>query len=162
MDTTNPNNDMLKTAVENGNVSLVRELLEKGICDVNSCQKDPYNDDKNEIETLPLLAALKSITAENDNFYQIARLLLDHENIDVNMEGSIGTILGNLCRIECLTTLGVELLLSHKDTDVNGGEYPPLYCSCIHVKERRLFLYCSKAVAATSQNRRKRHLWSRC
>ena len=84
------------TAVSNGNVCEVKELLETGKCDVNKCDQDDYGNF--DIETLPLFVSLINIKTKDDEFYQISKLLLAHKDIDVNItDGYRMTILGRLC-----------------------------------------------------------------
>ena len=52
----------------------VKLLLEDSRTDVNKGQR----------ALTPLCCALKNIAEENDYFYQVAQLLLNHKNIDIN------------------------------------------------------------------------------
>ena len=126
----------LRLPLESGNAIAVRDLLNTGNCDVNEkfCRWD-------NVETIPLFVALSNIVKQHDPFYQISEMLLDHNDIDVNKEQIFCTILGRLCETQCASTLGIELLLRHKDIAVNKGVVPGLYNSCKKVKQEADYFY---------------------
>ena len=59
-------NKRFTSAVENGNVREVSELIDAGFCDVNRC-KDNYGNP--DIKRLPLFISLSNIKRENDAFF---------------------------------------------------------------------------------------------
>ena len=66
--------------VANGDVKNVELMICGGYCDVNA---GGYHNGEYK---RPLLIALKSIQEENDFFFQIAQMLLDCKDVDVNAE----------------------------------------------------------------------------
>ena len=71
-------------SIQEGNVEKFIRLSES--CDVNQNfghKRDEYG---YSIYEKPLSVSLQNIKSENDEWFQISQLLLDHRNIDVNAE----------------------------------------------------------------------------
>ena len=91
-------------------------------CDVNEDigrKKDGFG---NIVTERPLAVSLQNIQSKNDKSFQISRLLLEHEDINVNAKCGLMdhyTVLGLLCDTQCESTLGVRMLLEDRRTDVN-------------------------------------------
>ena len=126
--------DNFENAIREGNVEKVALLIKDKRCDVNQNIEHESDEDLDEIKERPLSVSTRNIKSENDKWFKISQLLLQHKSIDVNAEcGSISkyakTTLGMLCDVKCETTLGVRMLLKDSRADVNKGSHSPLYCA---------------------------------
>ena len=123
--------------MENGDVENVKLMID--YCDVNA---GGYHNGEYK---RPLLIAVKSIQEENDFFFQIAQMLLDCKDVDVNANVAKNentyTILEYICKKEQKTVLGVELLLNDHRTNVNKGHKPPLYRALKNVEREEDYFY---------------------
>ena len=127
----------LEEAIHAGNVQKVRILIGDETYDVN--QKIGY-----EKYERPLSLSLQNIKSENDECFQISRIILEHKRIDVNARcGSMleCTVLGFMCITQCESTLGVKLLLEDRRTDIKGGWHTPLYCALRNIKNKGDYYY---------------------
>ena len=93
-----------------------------------------------------MLVSLQNIKSKNDNWFLLSQLLLEHKNIDVNAEcgsvrGYMSHILSSICKTQCESTFGVELLLEDSRTDVNIGLNTPLYCALSNVETKDDYFY---------------------
>ena len=70
----------------------------------------------------PLYSALINIAIDHDYFYQVAKLLLNHNDIDVNVEtNDHSSTLGDLCKDKNQSALGVEFLLEDPKLHIYKG-----------------------------------------
>ena len=79
--------------------------------------------------------SLTNIKTLNDEHYQISCLLLNEKDINVNRGNSVHTMLSRLCEEKHRSIHGVELLLRHKNIDVNKGLRPPLGFACQNIEK---------------------------
>ena len=92
----------VKDSLVNGNVENVKHAISSGDCDVNA-EMSQYGKQER-----PLSIAIKNIQEENDNFFQIAQLLLSCKDIDANLSVDyFYTLLEYMCRRKHTTTIGV-------------------------------------------------------
>ena len=78
--------------------------------------------DVNKGEYPPLYCACYQMKKEGDYFHQVAKLLLQHPDIDVNTDClKSDSLLCALCQHVHNSTLGVELILQKDDVNVNKG-----------------------------------------
>ena len=71
-------------AILKGNVEEVARLLENENCDVNQNVGQERNFMGHIIPERPLSISLKKITSENDEWFKISKLLIQHKNINLN------------------------------------------------------------------------------
>ena len=148
----------LKQAIQSCNVEEIKRLVEDENCDVNQNLWHETDWRGKRLTERPLSFSLENIKSENDDWFKISRMLLDHKNIDVNAECrityfnvathttkvfgrterdiiAISTILGYVCNTKCESALGVKMLLEDPRTDVNkGGPQTSLYCALRNVQ----------------------------
>ena len=121
----------LKKAILDGDLEGIKRCLMKDKnSDVNQNIGLALDWQGDYVKETPLSASLQKIKSENDEWFQVSRMLLQHKNIDVNTECGKEqncTILAWLCRHQSESTLGVQMLLEDRRTDVNRGNYTPLY-----------------------------------
>ena len=103
----------------------VKMLLEDKRTDVNKIHKT---------DNTPLFYALHKIEAKDDYFYQVAKMLLNHHNIDVNVKCSYlcdDPALSELAESDrCKSNLGVQLLLD--DPRIHIYKQSPAYWAAYH------------------------------
>ena len=117
-------------AIRNGDIGEIKLLTKDESCDVNQIIGNEQDEEGYLDNERPLSLSLQNIKSENDKWFQISQLLLEHKNVDVNArcgKTEWCTVLGTLCGTKCDSTLGVEMLLEDSRTDVNGGQYTPLF-----------------------------------
>ena len=135
-------------AIRNGDVQEFKRLMEDETCDVNKLMYRVINKDGLVIRETPLLVSLQGIKSENDEWFQISQMLLEHGNIDVNAECGyfkLYNVLSSLCGIQCESTIGVRMLLEDSRTDVNKGPNTPLFCAVKNIARKDDYFHeCAK------------------
>ena len=133
--------ELFDAAVQRGEISDVKEILKNGNCDVN---KTYHSIRKGEwFSELILLWVFKRIRFRLDRFFKIASLLLENPSLDLVLAR---TVLHELCGFMCFSAVGIELLLSKGQVNVNQGNCrnnnePPLYSALSNIEKERDYFY---------------------
>ena len=103
-------------AIREGNIGEVKLLTKDESCDVNQIIGNEQDEEGYLDNERPLSLSLQNIKSENDKWFQISQLLLEHKNIDVNAKcgkTESCTVLGLLCGNKCVTRSRTVTSLRH-------------------------------------------------